>query len=228
MACVWFSATVVQETCCAIETGSPSAPLIVNCSLLRASLACWRSWRTICRRAAMQPMLEPLAELMYGTPSAIAKAPRARGSCVFFGLWCGGCVSSDTVAHCSHRLRAAVVIIIVVVVVVVGVVAAGKHNIMTWAGRRRADQSCPSSSPASHRNKTNPIPPNCRKSDGHTAVTSTAVEYYCTLVQVRDDMAGCTAARPAQHAAPHARAGAVIGWADPLCWDGHLPVQSEQ
>lgn len=26
MACVWFSATVVQETCCAIETGKPLCP----------------------------------------------------------------------------------------------------------------------------------------------------------------------------------------------------------
>lgn len=104
---MWFSATVVQETCCAIETGSPSAPLIVNCSLLRASLACWRSWRTICRRAAMQPMLEPLAELMYGTPGAIAKAPRARGSCVFFGfvVWwlcvVGHCCSLFPSVACS-------------------------------------------------------------------------------------------------------------------------------
>lgn len=183
-----------------------------------------------CRRAAMQPMLEPLVELMYGTPCAIAKAPRARGSCVFFGLWCGSCVC--VVGHCCslcHRLRAAVVIIVAVVAGGV-IVAAGKHKIMTWAGRRRAHQSCPSSSsPTSHRNKTNPIQPHCCKSDGHTAVTSTAVEYYCTLPStVRDDMAGCTAGRPAQHAAPHARARAVIGWADPVCWDGQLPVQPER
>lgn len=154
-------------------------------------------------------------------------------------------MSSDTVAHCHHRLRAAVVSI--VVVVVVGVVAAGKHNIMTWGqeGEEEGGHTslvmpcCPSfsSSPTSHRNKTNhKFNRTVAKSDGHTAVTSTAVEYYCTLVQVRDDMAGCTAGRPAQQAAPHAHARAhtkaawlvtvVIGWADPLCWDGQLPVQS--
>lgn len=247
---MWFSATVVQETCCAIETGKPLCPSDRQV-LIAQSLPCLLAiLAAICRRAAMQPMLEPLVELMYGTPGAIAKAPRARGSCVFFFLvcgvlWCGGCVSSDTVAHCPHRLRAAVVVI-VVGVVVVGVVAAGKtqHHDLGRKGEG-THQSCHAAlslllllPDIPQEQNQPPFNRTVAKSDGHTAVTSTAVEYYCTLVQstVRDDMAGCTAGRPAQQAAPHAHARAhakaawlvtvVIGWADPLCWDGQLPVQS--
>lgn len=87
----WFSATVVQETCCAIETGKPLCPSDRQV-LIAQSLPCLLAiLAAICRRAAMQPMLEPLVELMYGTPCAIAiaKAPRAGGSCVFFFRVCG-------------------------------------------------------------------------------------------------------------------------------------------
>lgn len=111
---------------CAIETGSPSAPLIIitaHCSeppLLLAIPA---------PHAAMQqpqPLLEPLVELMYGTPCAIAKAPRARGSCVFCvcGVWCVWCVYDVVLVVCRrtlsfivHRQHAAVVVIVVVVIV---------------------------------------------------------------------------------------------------------------
>lgn len=147
------SATVLQERCAPLKRGSPSAPLDHHRPLLRASLAVGDPGGRPCRHAGLQQcsnaaMLEPLDELMYGTPCVPLPRPRGPGVRAFLRLWCVlwcvlwccgcvvvwlcGCVSSDTVA----------------VIVVAG---------QTPSFLTAPPPLCSSSSPASRRNKTNQV-----------------------------------------------------------------------
>lgn len=108
-------------------------------------------------------MLEPLAELMYGTPCAIAiaKAPRARGSCV--SVWCVVvCASSDAVVHCPSAACSFVMMLLLLSLLLLGF---GRAHLSHHPGPYSSSSSSPSSSSsssssASHRNKipTNPQP----------------------------------------------------------------------
>lgn len=173
----------------------------------------WRSWRAMQPCWAMQPMLEPLVELMYGNPCAIAiaKAPRARGSCVLVScvcVWCVWCVWCDfvcrrTLSFIVHRLHAAVVVAVDVVNVFI---------VCCWqTGRTVSSPPVPSPLSAASRRTagTGPTPGptafNCAvarpRSRSHPP--QYLVEYYCAV-----RLHGWTAGRLAQRARatrPHPR-----------------------
>lgn len=139
-----------------LKRGAPPTPLIITayCSEPPLLLAILPGHAGV-QQCSSAAMLEPLVELMYGTPCAIAKAPRARGSCVSC-VWCGYVVvCRRTLSSIVYRLHAAPVIVVGGGGVVVAAGAAGKH--VDLRGGYTHTHTHTRSPAASRRNKTNPV-----------------------------------------------------------------------